>query len=153
VSAAETIIGRLSRVKAVGPDKWAAACPLCESRNGRPISIRAMPDGRVLLHPFCCCDTSEVLGAVGLRMSDLFPKGLGNFKPERRPFDAIDALQAVVHEIMVAYLIAHDMGRSGRGDKEQEERLHLAEVRLTNALMMIGEQPIPEEIKRIRRAA
>jgi hypothetical protein len=153
MSAAEAIIGRLTRVKAVGPDKWAAACPLCESRNGRPISIRAMPDGRALLHPFCCCDTGDVLSAIGLRMSDLFPKGMGEFKPERKPFDAAQALQAVAHEIMVAYLIAHDMGRSGRGDKAQEERLHLAEVRLSNALMMIGELPVPDEIKRIRRSA
>lgn len=153
MSAIETIIGRLNRVKPLGPDKWAAACPVCESRSGRPISIRALTDGRALLHPFCGCDTSAVLGAVGLHLSDLFPKGLGNFKPERRPFDAIDALQAVAHEIMIAYLIAHDIGRSGRGDKEQETRLHLAEVRLSNALMMIGELPIPEEIKRIRRAA
>lgn len=71
---ARRLVARLSRVKPVGPDKWAAACPLCESRSGRPISIRALPDGRVLVHPFCCCDTGDVLRAVGLKLSDLYPK-------------------------------------------------------------------------------
>src|SRR5579859_3765279 len=130
MSAAEKLLGRLNRVKPTGPDRGAAACPLCQSKNGRPVTYRLMPDGRVLLWAFCGCDTGDVLRALGLRFSDLFPEGLGEYKPERRPFDALQVLQAVAHEITVTYLIALDMTASGRGDAEQDERLLVASQRL-----------------------
>jgi hypothetical protein len=149
---AEALISRLHNVKTVGPDKFVAGCPLCQSKNGRPISVRALADGRTLLHAFCACSTSDVLSALGLRFSVLYPEGLGDFKPERRPFDGVQVLHAVAHEIMVAILIASDMAESGRGDVEQQERLLIACQRMNNALSMIGESPVPEEIKRIRRA-
>jgi hypothetical protein len=151
--AVEKLLNRLDRVKVTGPDRGAAACPLCQSRNGRPLTYRFLPDGRLLLHAFCGCDTADVLHAVGLTLSDLFPERLGEFKPERKPFDALTVLQAVAHEIMVTNLIAHDIACDGRSDAEQLERLSLAGNRLAAALPMIGETPVPEEIKRIRRAA
>ena len=112
-----------------------------------------MPDGTVLLWAFCACDTGDVLRSVGLRMADLFPKGGADLGRERRTFDAEHVLHALAHEIIVTLLIAHDMEVSGRGDREQTERLHCAGVRLGNALALIGEGPVPEEIKRIRRQA
>lgn len=153
MSAVEKIIGRLSRVMPAGPDKWKAACPLCQSRNGRPIAIRAVPDGRVMLYAFCQCDTGDVLSAIGLRFSDLYPEQLGHhFAPERRSFDPLQVLQAVAHEVIVANLIVSEMVESGRGDTEQASRLRMAGQRLTTALSLIGETPVPDEIKRIRRA-
>jgi hypothetical protein len=104
------------------------------------------------MHPFCGCDTEDVLQAGGLRLSDLFPESLGDFKPERRPFDPVQVLQAISHEIMVVCLIASDMGETGNSDQEQERRLATASQRLGNALTMIGELPVPDAIKRIRRA-
>jgi hypothetical protein len=137
-------------VKSTGPDKWAAACPLCQSRNGRPIAIRALSDGRVLMNPFCCCATSDVLQAIGLSLADLFPQHLSEFKPERRPFDAMEVLMAIAHEVTVAVLISHDLAE--RADDEQRERLILVSQRLNRALALI-DLPVPEEIKRIRRSA
>jgi hypothetical protein len=107
----------------------------------------------VLLHAFCGCETRDVLRALGLRMSDLMPERLGEFKPVRKSFDALTVLQAVAHEITVVDLIAHDLAREARSDAEQIERLLLAESRLASALTMIGELPVPEEIRRIRRCA
>jgi hypothetical protein len=102
------------------------------------------------MNPFCCCATSDVLKAIGLSLTDLFPEPLGHeFKPERRPFDALQVLEAVAHEISVTVLIAYDLARA---DEEQRERLLLAAKRLEAALGLVGDRPIPEEIKRIRRA-
>jgi hypothetical protein len=151
MSAAEKLLARLSRVKVYGPERGAAACPICQSKNGRPISYRLMPDGRVLLHAFCSCDTEDVLRALGLRLSDLFSEGLGDYKPERHPFNPMQVLQSVAFEIAVVDLIAWDMAQGG-ADDEQRERLALAEQRLNTALSLIGEVPVPDEIRRIRRA-
>jgi hypothetical protein len=152
VSVAEKLLGRLNRVKAYGPERGAAACPICLSKNGRPISYRLMSDGRVLLHPFCGCSTDDVLHALGLRFSDLFPEGLGDYKRERHPFNPLQLLQSVAFEIIVVELIAWDMAAAGAGDTEREHRLLTAAQRLTEALLLIGESPVPDAIKRIRRA-
>jgi hypothetical protein len=143
----------LARVKKIAADKWAAACPIDQSRNGRPIAVREMSDGRVLLYPFCGCNTGDVLSALGLSFSDLFPEPLGEFKPERRPFDPVQVLAALEHEITVAVLIASDVTETGRIDGEQEARLRTVARRLNSALEAIGGGPVLEEIKRIRRAA
>jgi hypothetical protein len=152
MSAAEKLLGRLSRVKAYGPERGAAACPICQSKNGRPISYRLMGDGRVLLHAFCGCDTGDVLQALGLRFSDLFSESLGDYKPERHPFNPLQLLQSVAFEVIVVELIAWDMVTAGTGDPERAQRLSTAAQRLTEALVLIGESPVPDEIKRIRRA-
>jgi len=153
MSAADKILGRLQRVKQTAYDKWAAACPLCQSKNGRPIAVRDMPDGRVLLHAFCGCDTGDVLNTLGLKLTDLFPERLGDFTPVRRPFDAIQVLEAIAHEIRVAVIVASDIADAGWIDAEQASRLHLVAQRLNGALEAIGEGAVPDEIKRIRRAA
>ena len=152
MSATEKILSRLTRVKKIAADKWAAACPIDQSRNGRPIAVREMPDGRVLVFPFCACPTEDVLRALGLSFADLFPGPLGEFKFERRPFDPMQVLEAVVHEITVGVLIANDIAETVRVDEEQRERLSLVGRRLNAALNAMGEGPIPDEIKRIRRA-
>jgi hypothetical protein len=154
MSSAEKIISRLARVKQIGPDKWTAACPIDQSRNGRPIAVRAMPDGRTLMHAFCGCDTGDVLQTIGLTFSDLFPERQSReYRPERPSFDAAQVLDAVAHEIRVAVVIAHEITAQGSVDEELEQRLHTAARRLNAALEAIGELPVPAEIKRIRRAA
>jgi hypothetical protein len=154
VSAADRVIAGLQNVRVTGPAKWAAACPLCKSRTGRPIAVRALPDGRALVYAFCACDTADVLNAIGLKLADLFPAGPPGqcFKPERHPFDAMQVLVAIAHEITVTAMIAEDMRAVGTADDEQRERLRTAVRRLNAALDAIGDRPVPQEIRRIRRA-
>ena len=56
---------------------WMGRCPTeLHVRGDRhaSLSIREGRDGRTLIHCWAGCDTSAVLAAVGLRMSDLFAK-------------------------------------------------------------------------------
>jgi hypothetical protein len=149
---AEALVSRLHNVKFISEDKFVAGCPLCQSRQGRPISVRSMADGRTLLHAFCGCGTFDVLKALGLSTAVLFPEGSrGQFKPERRPFDGVQVLHNMAHELVVVALIANDL-LSGKADDEQFDRLTLAARRFNEALSLVGEGPVPEAIKRIRRA-
>ena len=52
--------------------QWMARCPAHSDR--RPsLSLRTTDDGVVLLHCFAGCATGDVLSALGLAFSDLYP--------------------------------------------------------------------------------
>jgi hypothetical protein len=80
MSAAETLLDRLQRVKQVAPGRWIASCPL-HNTKGQALSIRETSDGRVLLHDFGGCGTDDVLAALGLTVADLFNERLPDAKP------------------------------------------------------------------------
>lgn len=71
-TAFETVVGRLERVRRGGPDQVSARCPAHDDK-GPSLSVRGLPDGRVLLHCFAGCTVHEVVSALGLDLSALFP--------------------------------------------------------------------------------
>lgn len=67
----EQILTRFHQVKKVGQG-WSARCPgHDDSQNS--LSIAEGQDGRVLLKCFAGCDVGQIVQAVGLSMSNLFP--------------------------------------------------------------------------------
>lgn len=148
---AENLLTQLHNVRRTGHQRWAAGCPVCKSRKGTPVAITELSDGRVLLHAFCGCDTESILGAVGLTMCDLFPPRIGhNAAPARRPFDAMQVLGALSHEIVVCDLLAFDVDGAGYLDREQRERWHTAAIRIGAAVAALD--IAPAEVRTIRRA-
>ncbi len=71
---AQELIERLDGVKRTGDGRWIARCPAHEDRSPS-LTVREMGDGRVLVHCFAGCGAGDVVAAVGLRLSDLFPEG------------------------------------------------------------------------------
>jgi hypothetical protein len=110
VSAAK-LLDRLPRPRQSRLGAWAAGCPCCQSKRGRPISVRELDDGRVLLHAFCGCDTGAVLGALGLTLSDLFPERLPlhSYPATHSRIPAADLLEVISAETCVISLIATDL--------------------------------------------
>lgn len=102
---ADTLIARLTGVKATGKGRWMAKCPAHE--DGSPsLSIREMEDGRVLIHDFGGCNPSEVLQAVNLGLNELFPDKLAHHSaPIRGGFTHEELLMSLEHESFVALLI------------------------------------------------
>jgi DNA primase len=88
--AVEQLLSRLAKVKATGVFKWAACCPAHEDKNPSLV-IRQLDDGRILLHCFGGCEALDVVEALGLSMTDLFPERLGELKQVAHPFSAADA--------------------------------------------------------------
>jgi hypothetical protein len=134
VSAAQRVLDRLTRVRQSAPGRWMARCPAHED-GGPSLSIRETDDGRVLLHCFAGCANGDVLGAIGLRMSDLFDKPLAHHLPPiRGGFSARELLELSAHEIMVASLILNDAEAEGREPNPAErQRLAQAAARLGTA--------------------
>lgn len=138
---AQILITRLTGVRNTGPDRWVAKCPAHEDRS--PSLSITDREGRVLLHCFGGCETEAVLGAVGLRFSDIMPERIGEARPQAIP--ALQVLEAVAYEITVAALLATELGYAA-----SSQRLIEAGSRLNAALTLIGHEPA--SLKETRRA-
>lgn len=76
----DAVLSRLEKVRQRQPGQFSARCAAHDDK-GPSLSIRETPDGAVLLHCFGGCQVSEVVAALGLELSDLFP-------PSERPRNA-----------------------------------------------------------------
>lgn len=65
------VLEKLDRVRKSSETKWTARCPAHEDRNPS-LSVAEGDDGRVLLQCFAGCPIESVVGAIGMRMTDLF---------------------------------------------------------------------------------
>lgn len=132
--AIDTILSRLSKVKRTGRDKWAACCPSHEDKTPSLV-IRSLDDGRILLHCFGGCEALDVVEAMGLSMSELFPERLGEFKQIAHPFSAADALRALSRESAIVALSAAD---AIEGKPQDLERIAKAAERIAEALEYVN---------------
>jgi hypothetical protein len=136
----EALLNRLDRVRQSGSGRWMARCPGHDDRSAS-LSIRELPDGRILLHDFAGCGAADVLSALGIEFSDLFPprqqvdhRVVG---PRYRPsFDAVAAMHALAHEAAVVALIAEELAAVM---PRSNDRLLEAAAKIHKALEFIGE--------------
>ena len=137
---ASELISRLTKAKRTRKDSWTACCPAHQDRSPS-MTVRELPDGRILLHCFSGCSVEEIVAALGLKLSDLFREKL-EFDLEKRQvrerFNTFDVMQAVSFEIKIAALAAFDMAKGKTLDDMDRERLLLAATRLNEAEEMIN---------------
>ena len=139
MSQVDNLLQLLDRVKPTGPGTWIALCPAHNDRTPS-LSIRE-PDGdRVLVHCHAGCEVQDVLAAVGLTFSDLYPpRALDHqIRPERRPFPAADVLRAIGFETLVVGSAAAALLAGEPFNEIDRERLILAASRIQAALTAAG---------------
>lgn len=131
---ADTLLSRLDKVKRTGTDRWVARCPAHDDR-GPSLAVRELENGRVLVHCFAGCSVDDVVGAVGLEMSDLFPPRPLQYgrKRERRPFSADDALRCLDFEATLVLVAAQDVLAGKQLSGADRERLAVAVERINLA--------------------
>ena len=136
---ADILLQHLEKVKRTGQGKWLACCPSHGDKTPS-LSIRELDDGRVLVHCFAQCSVEEVLGAVGLEMSDLFPPRTDQHfvKGEKRPFPAADILRAIAGETAFLYLCAKQLATGQPLCESDQARLLLACSRVADAARAAG---------------
>lgn len=66
------LIQALPHCKSTGTDQWHARCPAHDDHSPS-LSIKSLSDGRILIHCHAGCGAEEILEAIGMDMSDLFP--------------------------------------------------------------------------------
>jgi hypothetical protein len=135
---AAALLSRLDKVRQTGPDRWIASCPTRHDKHPS-MTIRELPDGRVLVHDFGGDSVAEILDAIGLQMSDLFPPkpqapGAGQAHRERSPFSAIDALRCLAFEARLVHLALSDYLNNKPISQADVDRLAIARDRIEEAL-------------------
>lgn len=132
---ADKLLSLLSNVKRTRPGHWIATCPAHQDK--RPsLAIRELHDGRVLLHDFAGCSTSDVLAALGLTLEDLFPERQAGYTgaKERRPWSALDILRCVASETLIVAIAASSVAQGVALPEVDRKRLMVAASRLQSAL-------------------
>jgi hypothetical protein len=90
----DNALGRLQKVRQRQPGQWSARCP-AHNDKGPSLSIRETTEGGVLLHCFAGCATTDVVSAMGLELSDLFPPRFKSKTAPRRIANLLTAGQAI----------------------------------------------------------
>lgn len=137
---ADILLQHLAKIKRTGQGRWMACCPAHDDRSAS-LSIRELDDGLVLVHCFAGCNVHEIVAAVGLELSDLFPPrdDSAHFKKgERRPFPAADVLRAIAFESTLVLIAAADLLAGNPFNETDRARLALAAARIQAALTAGG---------------
>jgi len=131
MSALNTLLSRLEKVQPIGNNRYKALCPAHDDRSP---SLAIKDDSDILLlHCFCGCETSDVLGAIGLTFADIMPdKAMGNFKKVKKPFYAMDVLGIIKFEATLVYIYATNMAKGLKLTSTDNERLLLAASRINH---------------------
>jgi DNA primase len=128
----QVLLSRLQKVRSEGQDRWRACCPAHD--DGTPsLSIRELDDGRVLLYCHAHCKVEDVLGALGLQFSDLYPDrllGHGLKGTRSRLVSARQALEIVAKESLLVAVFAADQAQGKLLTEADRSRLMLAAGRI-----------------------
>lgn len=131
------ILDQLQKVRRTGPHSWLACCPAHGDKTPS-LSIREADDGRWLVHCFGGCDAHDVVAALGLAMTDLFPEPLYHrAKPLRERITAIDALRALSREAGVVAIAASDIADGRVLSPADASRVAQAVGRIATALEVV----------------
>ena len=137
---ADKLIARLEKVKAKGDNSWLACCPAHDDKN--PSLGITEKDDKVLLHCFSHdCNVSDIVHAVGLELSDLFPEnirieGARPIRKKRFPAEAI--LEALAEEFVIAEIALEVLADGETLNEKAQARMKLASNRFTNARIAGG---------------
>ena len=115
-----------------GKDEYQCLCPAHNDKTAS-LSIKNLPDERILIH--CCagCAANDILGAVGLTFDDIVPKRLGDFKPVSKPFNPYAVLKAISNETLLVALAGLEVANGKTLPQEDKDRLMIAVNRLREA--------------------
>lgn len=149
----DNLLSRLDRVKKTGHADWVACCPAHDSRSRQSLAVSETADGRVLIHDFGGCSPSEVLAAVGLEFTDLFPErdpddvgrrcgwrkaGRRDSRQSQVHVSARTALVAVAHDATEAAVLVADVADSKVPAGDVRMRLLELAGRIASALKVSG---------------
>lgn len=140
----QVLLSRLDRVRKAGTG-WSARCPAHEDRSAS-LSVSTGTDGRLLVHCFAGCAIGDVLGALGMTVSDLFVRRLRDASPEARgearrlamQADWSAALGVLEREAGVVLIAGLDLANGKSLEPNDHGRLTLAIERISAARRVLG---------------
>jgi hypothetical protein len=110
----DLVLARLDNPRPTGPDRWRCACPAHGGTNTSTLSIGVADNGAVLVKCWHGCDIDEIVRALGLELSDLFPPtpANGHGAPplaRRRLITPRQALEVLRFEAQLVWTAGHNL--------------------------------------------
>lgn len=134
MSAIDTLLSRLERVRQSKANSWMASCP-AHNGDGRSLAVTHKEDGRILMHCFAHeCGYDDILAAVGMTVSDLFPDRLPEhrYAPCKHGLSSRDVVRVMWRELFTIDFLAGDLAR-GELDPQLCEVVQQAARRIRKA--------------------
>jgi len=133
----DNLLSRLQNVKPSGINEYKARCPHHEDKSPS-LSIKELPDDRILINCFAGCSPLEILNSIGMSFEDLYPARQGEFKPEKKPFSSTHGLSMVGFESTIILACAGFMREGKELSEANFARLVEAVSRIQNILRVCG---------------
>lgn len=114
----EVLLSKLDKVEKLTPGQHAAryraCCPAHDDKDPS-LSITETLNGTILLKCWSGCSAHEIVSAVGMTMSDLFPKEHTHHSPPvKRAFSAEQAAKMVAQDALLTMMV---LAKVRSGDK------------------------------------
>jgi len=130
----EAFIERLEIIgmdyRQTGPDSYMSCCPAHKDRSPS-LSIKGLPDGRVLLHCFAGCSWDEILMVCNLEPKDIMPAN-DNYQPLRSAVKAGERRFINDMTLLIAQSALDRGERLSESDKEAVLKARLDELKGAN---------------------
>jgi len=130
----DSLLSRLNKVKSTKHNSWIACCPAHDDRKPS-LAIKLADDGKILIKCWAGCGIDEICSAVGLKVSDLFPKRLeANYSRHKRHyFDPATVLLSLASEAETISLAADAVAKNIKLTEADAARVELAKDRISDA--------------------
>ena len=132
----DALLGKLDGVQGHGP-RWRAICPAHESKHRtRTLAVFEAEDGRVLVKCHAGCDFEQIIGAVGVDATELFPpRAVQDGAPRpRKPWSVRDVARSLEREAAIAWVVLGDVAAGKPITKTDRERAGIAAQRCAHLL-------------------
>jgi hypothetical protein len=129
----DNVLSRLTKVKGRAGN-YVACCPAHEDKS--PSLAVKEQDGKIIMHCFAGCSVADIVGAIGMDMTDLFPPNEPKYdRPAPKvKFFASDLLRVVALEAAIVQVAAYDMSKGKALPQHDLDRLQVAYQRINSAV-------------------
>lgn len=131
----QDLLARLDGVRQCGKDRWIARCPHHRDRHPS-LAITVGDRVPILLKCWAGCDVDQIVGALGLELSDLMPDRAPEDRERGRvhqPFTPDQALRCLYTEATFLFVVASDMAAGKPLDRLTKDRVVQAAARIGEA--------------------
>jgi hypothetical protein len=133
----DLVLSRLDgfKLRESGCGRWRACCPAHGGSNPSALSIGIGTNDTVLLRCWSGCDVDQVVQALGLDLTDLFPTkpvfGHGEPPPKRRRLlSAAQCLEVIAFECLLVWVAARNVAAGHPLTDNDLRRLDVAAERI-----------------------
>lgn len=132
MSQLDHLLSRLTKVKGRAGN-YVACCPAHDDKS--PSLAVKEQDGKIVMHCFAGCSVQQIVEAVGMDMTDLFPPNEVRYEPAPKVrFFASDLLKVLHREAQIVMICAFDLRKGKALPPADMDRLQVAYERIHTAL-------------------